>query len=212
MKKPRATAQQGAAARVAEELAAPAVVATPQPGDEIARRVLKHWHEAVPSDRNAHLVKDTTRSFLRSLQLRLAQHDVQLGHWTFLRILWHRDGLTQRELSAEAGVMEPTTLIALRAMEALGYIRREHKPDNRKNIYVYLTPLGRRLEKTLVPLAEEVNAIAVQGLSPTDIALARRVLLTMIANLAHDPVLDADAAPESSRKPKPGPKPGRPRD
>ncbi len=171
-----------------------------QPGDEIARRVLKHWHEAVPSDRNAHLVKDATRSFLRSLQLRLAQHDVQLGHWAFLRILWHRDGLTQRELSAEAGVMEPTTLIALRAMEALGYIRREHKPDNRKNIYVYLTPLGRRLEKTLVPLAEEINAIAVRGLSAADIAIARRVLLTMLANLAHDPLLEEGAAQASRRR------------
>ena len=189
----RAATQRQAAQR-------PAVATATQPGDEIARRVLKHWHEAVPSDRNAHLVKDATRSFLRSLQLRLAQHDVQLGHWAFLRILWHRDGLTQRELSAEAGVMEPTTLIALRAMEALGYIRREHKPDNRKNIYVYLTPFGRRLEKTLVPLAVEVNAIAVRGLSAADIAIARRVLLTMLANLAHDPLLEEGAAQAPRRR------------
>ncbi len=66
---------------------------------EITARVLKHWHEAVPNDRMAHLVKDVARSFLRSLQVRLAVHGVTLGHWTFLRILWERDGLTQRELS-----------------------------------------------------------------------------------------------------------------
>jgi DNA-binding transcriptional MocR family regulator len=49
---------------------------------------------------------------------------VSIGHWTFLRVLWTADGLTQRELSDEAGVMEPTTFAALKAMERRGYIVR----------------------------------------------------------------------------------------
>ena len=158
----------------------------PKRDQEISHRVLRHWMEAVPEDRMAHLVKDATRGFLRSLQWRLAKHDVQLGHWTFLRILWQQDGLTKRELSMEAGVMEPTTVVALRAMEGLGYVRLERRPDNRKNIYVYLTPLGRRLEKRLVPLAEEVNAIALQGLSTSEVEVTRRAVLSMVRNLAND--------------------------
>jgi MarR family transcriptional regulator, organic hydroperoxide resistance regulator len=154
---------------------------------EIARRVLRHWHEAVPGDRMAHLVKDAMRAFNRSLQARLAAHDVAPGHWVFLRVLWQRDGLTKRDLSIEAGVMEPTTFVALRAMEALGYVTLQQRPDNRKNIYVWLTPLGRRLEKQLVPLAEEVNALALAGLSAAEVASTRRALLTMIDNLARDP-------------------------
>jgi DNA-binding MarR family transcriptional regulator len=153
---------------------------------EIASRVLRHWHEAVPNDRMAHLVKDATRAFLRSLQARLAAHDVQLGHWTFLRILWERDGLTKRELSAEAGVMEPTTVVALRAMEELGYVTLKQRPHNRKNVYVFLTAQGKRLRKALVPLAEEVNAVAMEGLSDSEIAVTRRALLVMIDNLARD--------------------------
>ena len=74
--------------------------------------VLRHWTEAVPEDRLAHLVKDAWRAYVRALQMRLTEHSVSFGHWTFLRILWERDGLTQRELSAEAGVMEPTTYSA----------------------------------------------------------------------------------------------------
>lgn len=153
---------------------------------EAASRMLRHWHEAVPNDRMAHLVKDATRGFLRSLQARLAAHDVQLGHWTFLRILWERDGLTKRELSAEAGVMEPTTVVALRAMEALGYVTLEQRPDNRKNVYVFLTPQGKRLKRSLVPLAEEVNAVAMAGLSDAHVAITRRALLAMIDNLARE--------------------------
>lgn len=149
-------------------------------------RVLKHWLSAVPNDRMAHLVKDATRVFLRSLQARLARHEVQLGHWTFLRILWEQDGLTQRELSDEAGFMEPTTVIALRSMESLGYVTRKHRPNNRKNLYVFLTPKGRSLKQALVPLAEEVNAVALTGVSDSDIAASRRALLAMIDNLSKD--------------------------
>jgi DNA-binding MarR family transcriptional regulator len=156
---------------------------------EISSRLLKHWHEAVPNDRMAHLVKDTARTFLRSLQVRLAPHGVSLGYWTFLRILWERDGFTQRELSQEAGVMEPTTLIALRAMESLGYIRRERMAGNRKNLYVFLTPAGKALKRKLVPLAEQVNALAMRGLDATDIATTRRSLLVMLDNLASDSAL-----------------------
>ena len=148
--------------------------------------ILRHWREAVPEDRLAHLVKDATRALVRALQMRLAQHGVSFGHWTFLRILWEHDGLTQRALSAEAGVMEPTTFAALKAMEQLGYVGRRQAPDNRKNVYVHLTPKGRALKDKLVPLALEVNRVAVAGLDDAEVAHVRRALLAVIENLARD--------------------------
>jgi DNA-binding MarR family transcriptional regulator len=111
---------------------------------------------------------------------------VTLGHWTFLRILWERDGLTQRELSHEAGLMEPTTAAALRGMEQLGYITRRRLDGNRKNIYIYLTPAARALKKTLVPLAEDVNGLALRELNAGDVETTRRTLLVMLDNLASD--------------------------
>ena len=107
-------------------------------------------------------------------------------HWVFLRVLWEEDGLTQRELSVRAGMMEPTTLAALRALETLGFIRRRKRKDNRKNVYVYLTAAGAALKARLVPLAEEVNAIAVRGIAADAIAVTRQTLLAMIGNLVQD--------------------------
>jgi len=100
--------------------------------------ILRHWREAVPDDRLAHLVKDSTRALVRALQMRLAEHGVSFGHWTFLRILWEG------------------------------------------------TPKGRRLRSKLVPLAEDVNRIAVRDARPGDIATTRKVLLGIIENLARD--------------------------
>jgi MarR family transcriptional regulator, organic hydroperoxide resistance regulator len=150
--------------------------------------ILRHWREAVPNDRLAHLVKDATRGLTRALQMRLAEHSVSFGHWTFLRILWESDGITQRELSERAGLMEPTTFTALKAMERLGYVTRRQQPDSRKKVYVFLTSEGRSLRDKLVPLAEEVNAIAVRGVAPAQVAAARELLLAMIQNLARDEV------------------------
>src|SRR5262245_46806845 len=148
--------------------------------------ILRHWREAVPDDRLAHLVKDATRALLRALQMRLAAHAVSFGHWTFLRILWETDGLTQRELSEQAGVMEPTTFSALKAMERLGYVVRRRRGGDRKKVYIFLTPKGRALRDKLVPLAEEVNRIAVRGAPIADIATTRLLLLAIIENLARD--------------------------
>jgi len=113
---------------------------------------------------------------------------VPFGHWSFLRILWEQDGLTQRELSDHAGVMEPTTFAAMKTMEAQGYVERRQLPTNKKNIYVYLTDHGRALKEKLVPLAEQVNHVSTGGVTATDVARTRKVLLAMIENLAQDEV------------------------
>ncbi len=148
------------------------------------QNLLKHWRESIPEDRLAHLVRDVARAQMKALQRRLSQHAVSFGHWTFLRILWTQDGLTQKELSDLAGVMEPTTYSAVRAMEEAGFIERRQMDGNRKNMHVFLTPAGLSLEKKLVPLAEEVNAISVRGLSEKNITLLRKCLLSIIENLA----------------------------
>ena len=158
------------------------------------REILHHWREAVPEDRLAHLVKDATRALVRALQMRLGEHGVSFGHWTFLRILWERDGLTQRELSGQAGVMEPTTFSALTAMEKIGYVRRRRVAENRKNIYVFLTAKGRALKERLVPLAEDVNRVAVTGVAEGDISKTREILIAIIENLARDEARTADGA------------------
>jgi DNA-binding MarR family transcriptional regulator len=150
------------------------------------QNILHHWREAVPNDRMAHLIRDTERAFRKALQVRLADYGVPFGHWTFLRVLWENDGITQKDLSEYAGVMEPTTFAAMKAMEVQGYIVRKQLPSNRKNVYIHLTAKGRALKNKLVPLAEDTNSISTRNISPDDLMTTRKVLLTMIENLAQD--------------------------
>lgn len=164
--------------------------------DETTRSILEHWTKISPDDRLAHLVRDASRGLMRALQFRLSEHRISFGHWVFLRILWTFDGLSQRELSIQAGLTESTTHTALNRMEELGHIERRHKPGNRRKLHVFLTRKGRALEKELVPLAEEVNRVAVTGLSSEQIEAVREAMFTMIANLAID---EAEAAQRGQR-------------
>lgn len=152
--------------------------------------------DEVDEERLAHLVKDAARAYIRSLQLRLAQHSVSYGHWTILRILWRHDGMSQRELSERAGVTEPTTFAAVKALEALGYVERMHLPGNKKKVHVFLSKAGRALRRKLEPLAEEVNAISVEGVTEEDVMTTRRVLISIAEKL----VADEAALAESGRR------------
>ena len=112
-----------------------------------------------------------------------------------LRATRRKHGLTQRQLSAQAGVMEPTTFSALNAMERRGYVVRRPSARNRKEVHVHLTPRGRALKGKLVPLAEEVNEVALRGVGAADIAATRRTLLALVENLAAD-----ETQPRTSRR------------
>jgi MarR family transcriptional regulator, organic hydroperoxide resistance regulator len=142
-----------------------------------------YWRQAVSNERMAHLVKIAYRGFSRSLQLRLRKHSILYGHWTLLRILWQTDGITQRQLSEQAGVMEPTAFSALQAMEKLGYLVRQKMG---KQVRIFLTPKGISLKNVIVPAAEEVNQVALTNISADDLAVTRRTLLAMIDNLSAD--------------------------
>ena len=171
-----------------------AAQALPRAPDAVtaSQSIIRHWRERVPDDRLAHLVKDAVRMLDRALQMRLARHRVSSGHWPFLRVLWESDGLTQSELSREAGVMAPTTFAALTAMEALGYIVRRPVEGDRRKKQVFLTRRGRALERRLVLLATKVNAIAIQGVAEGDVAATRRTLLAILDNLAAEEARTVD--------------------
>ena len=149
-------------------------------------------------ERLAHLVRLVAKGFSRCLQIRLAKHGISFGHWTYLRVLWEQDGITQRDLSVRLGLMEPTVHSALTKMLKTGLIRREHKDGNRKKNYIYLSEAGRSLRAELEPLAVEVNEVASEGVPDDLVDQLRSALIHMYENLSLD---EANAAKQGHSMP-----------
>ena len=132
---------------------------------------------------SGYLVRDAHRAFQRLLERRIAAYGVTRGQWYFLRVLWTADGLSQRELSARVGMMEPTTAVALRNMERSQLIRRLRADEDRRKLRVFLTAKAKRLRNELLTIARGITADAEQGLAARDLDTFRRVIARMTANL-----------------------------
>jgi MarR family transcriptional regulator, organic hydroperoxide resistance regulator len=146
-------------------------------------KVLRRTEILPPRVSSGYLVRDAHRAFQRLLERRIAPHGVSRGQWYFLRVLWTADGLSQRELSARVGMMEPTTVIALRSMERAQLIRRLRADDDRRKVRVFLTAKAKRLRDELLTVARGITDEAEQGIGARELALFRRVIARMTANL-----------------------------
>ena len=129
------------------------------------------------------LVRDANRAFQRLLEKRIAPYRIARGQWYFLRVLWSEDGLSQRELSARVGTMEPTTVIALRSMEKSGLIRRVRSDEDKRRAHVSLTAKAKRLRAELLALARDITDAAEDGVTRDELATFQRVIAHMTANL-----------------------------
>ena len=75
-----------------------------------------------PTDHSiAYLAREITRIYTRNLQDAIADHGILIGQYHFLRVLWEKDEITQRELANAVGMKESTTFTALAGMEKQGY-------------------------------------------------------------------------------------------
>jgi len=133
-----------------------------------------------------YLVRALNRAYTKLIELELAPHiDMTYAQWSFIRVLTHGDGLSQRELSDRLGLMENTTLVALNLLESRGWIRRERDKQDRRRLLVYLTDKGREIER-LRPLVRKANRVAVSGMDVATVESTRRALETMLVNLEQE--------------------------
>ena len=127
--------------------------------------------------RRAHLAFD------RLLSMRLAKHGIKAGYYNYLRALWIKDRITQRDLSDATRVTETTTVALLKGMEDEGLIERVRDTGDKRKILVTLTPYGRSLEPLLLPHAAQLNAIATQGIETAEIRAFIKVASKIATNL-----------------------------
>jgi DNA-binding MarR family transcriptional regulator len=130
-----------------------------------------------------YLLRDTARRILSDLTARLGPHGVSLPQYFVLRELWREEGLTQREIANRVGVLEPTMVTTIDALERLGLIVRERSTTDRRKTHIQLTPEGLTLRDTLQGYAASVLDRALDGIDDDEIVVLRRTLHRIKANL-----------------------------
>jgi len=116
------------------------------------------------------LVRSLHQSFNKALARNIAHANLTTAQWYFLRALWEKNGVAQRELSNSIGLTESTTVAALKIMEKNGLVQRKRDPDDSRKIIVTLTRKGQKLQHHLLPVAQRINQVAYEGMDARQIS------------------------------------------
>ena len=117
----------------------------------------------------AQLMRSLARDFTRALERRLASHDITIGMWFPLRILWERDGIDQHELQRLLGQAQPTIVNAMVRLEKRGLIERRRSQNDGRRISIHLTAKGRKLKHEVLHFAAEVQNTALAEVSRNEV-------------------------------------------
>jgi DNA-binding MarR family transcriptional regulator len=98
----------------------------------VLQRLMKHVKH--------HLLADLPRELARMGE----------GQYRALHLLCDEGRLTAGELAGRCNVADPTMSKIVKSLESNGYVTRHTDPDNRRVVWVVLTPKGRAMHEEMV--------------------------------------------------------------
>jgi len=115
----------------------------------------------------------------------IASHGIALQEWRVLAALGAYGAQRLLDLAALTSIDVSTlSRLVVRRMVRRHLVRRDRNGDERRAVSVALTPEGKRIFRTIVPLARRYERIALGGLKPGDAERLREILRRIYANLS----------------------------
>jgi DNA-binding MarR family transcriptional regulator len=132
------------------------------------------------------IVHFAERALVNRLQRNFRSHgfDITAEQWRVLITLWRRDGRSQKELAEQTGKDKGSICRLIHSLEQRNLVVRiPDRADGRVNL-IYLTPMGKRIRKDIIQLAEKTLVEAQADIEASDIRLCKQVLTRVSENLA----------------------------
>jgi DNA-binding MarR family transcriptional regulator len=136
-----------------------------------------------PKKSFAYQVRGTHRLFARLLEKHISGSFIKTGDWYLLRVLWEKDGISQKELSRQSFLTESSVVTMLNSMVKAGLVVRERDEIDKRRMKILLTEKARGLKEELIPVARDINARATRDIATEDLRTFMKVLSRMKDNL-----------------------------
>jgi DNA-binding MarR family transcriptional regulator len=135
-------------------------------------------------DALGYLLVQVCKAHRNRVQSRLSEIGLYAGQEMILMRLCEGQGVTQSQLVDDLCVEPPTVTKMLQRLESVGLVERRQDSEDARLLRVYLTHQGEAIEESLRNIWQELEIETTTGLSETEQALLRRLLLQVYANLA----------------------------
>ena len=103
--------------------------------------------------------------------------------FTFMTNLYRSDGMHQEELTRELGINKGTTTRAVNRLEALGYVRREADPADRRACRVVLTDKAMAIKSEFFRVLHRGTEVLARDFTEAQRRRALKLLKRMGANM-----------------------------
>lgn len=113
---------------------------------------------------------------------KLNSYDVTRVQWIALYFLGTSKYINQSELAEKMNIKKPTIVRLIDRMEKEGYVQREKDTKDKRITYIFLTELGKKLRKKLLPFGEEFNNLISKDISDEDMQIFKKVLNKLVEN------------------------------
>lgn len=110
----------------------------------------------------------------------------QPGAKHILGVLAVFDGITQLDIVKQTNLRPPTVSVILKKMEEQGIVERKNNPEDMREIRVYLTEYGKKLDKQAIAKIKKIDSIALSGISEEENETLMRLLKKIRDNLLGD--------------------------
>ncbi|HKC13285.1 MAG TPA: MarR family transcriptional regulator [Vicinamibacteria bacterium] len=129
------------------------------------------------------LVAVTRRRIKQAVGRRVRPHGLSAQQFGLLVAVVEREGPSLRELAERLRTDQPTTSRIVTTLVRKRLVREEGDPRDRRRRCLRLAAPGRALAERLYPVALELRAAIVGGLSPAERAALRNGLRKIIHNM-----------------------------
>lgn len=117
----------------------------------------------------------------------LAQHDLSIAMWRVLVVLSASGAQRQIDLAGMTSIDVSTLSRLVTRLMRRGLVTRTRSKTSSREVVIDLAARGRALVERLIPHGRAIEAIAVAGVAPQDLAAAKRALRQIFANVEAGP-------------------------
>jgi DNA-binding MarR family transcriptional regulator len=110
---------------------------------------------------------------------------ISLDMWRVLAALSNNGEQRQIDLVENTSIDVSTMSRLITRMVRQGLVTRNRSKTSSREVVIALTPKGRAQVDGLIPIAKKLEGLAVTGLPPKDLAVVKRTLKRMYANLTN---------------------------
>ncbi len=141
-----------------------------------------------------YLLNRVAAALVERHEVELKRHDLTIAMWRVLVSLLSRGRQRQIDLADMTAIDVSTLSRLISRMIGMDLVSRSRSDNNNREVAVELTSKGRALVIQLVPLGQALEGIAIEGLSPSELATVRDALRRMYDNLRRNSGSDTPAS------------------